>query len=71
MMASTSEQSIPADRLCTVAAIAAHLSLSRSTIYLLMDRGQLPYVKLGKSRRIRWSDVRDLIDRCRVGGSKC
>ena len=71
-MASTLQQSTPgADRLCTVAAIATHLSLSRSTIYGLMNSGNLPYVKLGKSRRIRWSDVYELIERNRIGGSKC
>ena len=59
------------EQLCTVGTVAKFLSVSRSKTYQLMDRGDLPYVKLGKSRRIRWSDVRDLIDRCRVDGSKC
>jgi excisionase family DNA binding protein len=41
-----------ADGLLTVAAAAAFLSVSRSTLYLAMDRGQLPFVKLGRARRI-------------------
>ena len=31
---------------------SVYLALSRSTIYGMMDAGQLPYVKLGRSRRI-------------------
>ncbi|MFO0868112.1 MAG: hypothetical protein U0935_04130 [Pirellulales bacterium] len=32
-----------------------------------LDAGELPYVKLGKSRRVRWSDVLTLIDKHLVG----
>ena len=41
---------------------AARLSLSRSAIYALMVRGQLPYVKIGKSRRIKPQEVDRLIE---------
>ena len=60
-----------AERLLTVGDVARHLSISRSKIYSTMDCGELPYVKLGKSRRIRWSDVLELIERCRIDGSRC
>jgi excisionase family DNA binding protein len=40
------------DGLDRVGEAARFLKLSVSTIYGLMDRGDLPYVKLGKSRRI-------------------
>lgn len=53
--------------LCTVRQVADCLSLSRSTIYILMDGGRLPYVKLGRSRRIRWDDVMQLIESNTVG----
>jgi hypothetical protein len=33
-----------------------------------MDTGTLPYVKLGRSRRIKWADVLGLIDECTIGG---
>ena len=36
----------------TVADAAKFLNVSRSHVYGLMDSGSLPYVKLGKSRRI-------------------
>ena len=42
--------------------VARFLSLSRSKVYSLMETGELPYVKLGKSRRVRWEDV--LAARC-------
>lgn len=50
------------DGLQTVQAVARFLSLSRSKVYQLMERGDLPYVKIGKSRRLRWSDVLRLVD---------
>ncbi len=52
----------PESRLVRVTEVARHLSLSRSKVYQMMDVGQLPYVKLGKSRRVRWSDVQKLVD---------
>lgn len=50
-----------------VHAVAKFLAISRSKVYQLMDSGELPYVKLGKSRRVRWSDVQKLIDKNVVG----
>jgi excisionase family DNA binding protein len=48
--------------LIRVTEVAQHLSLSRSKIYQMMDRGELPYVKLGKSRRVRWPDIERLVE---------
>jgi excisionase family DNA binding protein len=53
--------------LATVPEVAAHLALSRSKVYQLMDGGHLPYVKLGKCRRVRWEDVESLITQSRIG----
>lgn len=50
-----------------VHAVAKFLAISRSKVYQMMDAGQLPYVKLGKSRRVRWNDVLKLIDQNMVG----
>ena len=36
--------------------------MSRSSIYSLMSSGALPYVKIGRSRRIRLDDVVRLVD---------
>jgi excisionase family DNA binding protein len=45
-----------------VGKVAEFLKLSRSKVYAMMETGQLPYVKLGKSRRIRWNDVLRLVE---------
>lgn len=45
-----------------VRAVAEFLAISRSKVYQMMETGELPYVKLGKSRRVRWSDVISLVD---------
>lgn len=42
------------------------LSVSRRTIYNLMDGGALPFVKLGQKRLIRMADLRELISRSEV-----
>ncbi len=38
--------------LLTIREAAGFLRLSRSTIYLFMDRGLLPFAKFGRTRRI-------------------
>lgn len=43
--------------LFTVEAAAEFLSCGRSTIYELMATGRLPYVKLGRVRRIRRAEL--------------
>jgi excisionase family DNA binding protein len=40
------------DGLMTVEEARQFLRISRSTIYEIMDCGQLPYVKFGRNRRI-------------------
>lgn len=68
-MTSVTQHPVPkAEQLHTVGAVAEHLALSRSKLYSLMDAGELPFVKFGKSRRIRWSDVLALIERSTIGG---
>jgi excisionase family DNA binding protein len=49
-------------QLARVAEVARFLNVSRSKVYQMMDAGELAYVKLGKSRRVRWSDVQRLVD---------
>jgi excisionase family DNA binding protein len=41
-----------ADGLQRVTEAASFLGISRSHVYQLMDSGVLPYVKLGRSRRV-------------------
>jgi excisionase family DNA binding protein len=48
-----------ADGLTSRAEAAHFLSLSRSTLYELMDDRQLRYVKLGRARCLPWRAVRE------------
>ena len=63
-------QSVESEKpmLCTIPEAARHLTLSRSSIYNLMNAGRLRYVKLGRSRRIKWADMLNLIDENTIGG---
>ena len=56
------------DGLVTVFEAAAFLRLSRSTIYSLMCEGELPFVKLGRSRRIPKNSLVQLAARELRGG---
>jgi excisionase family DNA binding protein len=49
--------------LLTVAETARVLHVGRTTVYALMERGQLQFVRIGKARRIPKAAVRDLIKR--------
>lgn len=53
--------------LLKVPEVSRLLQLSRSAIYTLMERGELPYVKIGSSRRIELAAVHKLIESGRVG----
>jgi excisionase family DNA binding protein len=48
--------------LFTVAETAGALSLARTTVYGLMETGKLPYVKIGRARRVRLDDIVKLIE---------
>ena len=62
--------SAPLPALATVPEVADYLAVSRSKLYQMMDSGLLPYVKLGRCRRIRWADVESMLDQSRVGQSR-
>jgi len=49
--------------LLRVPAAAAFLGVSRSKVYLMMDSGELRYVKFGKCRRIPRAELLILIER--------
>ena len=42
---------------------ASMLSVARSTVYVLIASGELPSVKIGKSRRLRVEDIEAFVDR--------
>lgn len=45
-------ESLVADGLVSIDEAMAFLQVSRSTLYMLMERGLLRFVKLGRARRI-------------------
>lgn len=54
------ETSIP-DRLLTADEVAERLSIGLSTAYLLLQRGELPSVRIGRSVRVRPEDLRRFV----------
>jgi excisionase family DNA binding protein len=52
-------------RLLTVADIIAALRISRSSVYRLFESGQLPWIQIGSSRRVRPEDLTQFIERHR------
>jgi excisionase family DNA binding protein len=50
----------------TVREVSKQLTISRSKLYQMMDRGELEYAKFGKNRRIPREAVKALIERSMV-----
>jgi excisionase family DNA binding protein len=55
------------DGLRSVAEACEFLGVSRSTLYLLMDGGQLAYCKIRGARRIPYRALVALAEKCLVG----
>jgi len=51
------------DPIMTIPEVAKYLKISRSKAYYMVSRRQLPYVSLGKNKRIRWSDLKTWIEK--------
>ena len=56
----TDREALVGEGLRRVRDVVQFLGVSRTQVYRMMDRGILPYVKLGKSRRVPWQAVLDL-----------
>ena len=54
---------VPAEGLLSPRNAARWLDVSRSTIYVLMADGDVPYIRLGNQRRIKVSDLEALVAR--------
>jgi excisionase family DNA binding protein len=57
-----------AEGLFTITETGAFLKVSRATVYNLMDRGELPFVKVGRTRRIPKRAVLQLAAQALEGG---
>jgi excisionase family DNA binding protein len=51
------------DGLARVREACAFLAVSRATVYSLMDKGELKFVKIGKARRIPWPALVALVEK--------
>jgi excisionase family DNA binding protein len=45
------------DKILTVPEVATYLQMSRSKVYYLIQRKELPHIKIGRNVRIRQSDL--------------
>lgn len=61
-------EELVSDGLVSIAAAMRFLTLSRSTVYQMMDNGALMYVKLGRARRIPKRALVELAARNLRGG---
>lgn len=49
-------------RFATVTEAAEYLNVARSTVYELMNSGELPSKRIRRCRRIEWSDLEAFAD---------
>ena len=55
------------DTIYTIPEVARYLKLSRSKVYYLVQRGQLPHVRIGKNVRITERDLKTWLENNSVG----
>jgi excisionase family DNA binding protein len=55
--------------LATLEQAAKFLAVGRSTIYSMMEHGELPWVKVRKCRRVPWVALRAFAEKCLVGAA--
>jgi excisionase family DNA binding protein len=61
-------QSQRTERLLTVADAAEFLAISRRQVYVLLERGELPAVRVGMRLRLIPADLRSYLERHREAG---
>lgn len=64
MMTTTMQQTTPT-LLVTIRAAAKMLSLGESTVYALVASGNLPYISIGRAKRIAMRDLETWIEQAR------
>lgn len=64
---STVSQAASRQGLATITQAMAFLSMSRSSIYKLMESGRLTYCRIGGARRIPWASLERLVQDSTVG----
>ncbi len=51
------------ERILTIPQVASYLQLSKSKVYSMVSRGEIPHVKFGKSVRVRETGLKEWMDR--------
>jgi excisionase family DNA binding protein len=69
-MSGNQPNTVVADGLVSVTEACRFLDLSRATLYVLMDRGRLPYCKIGGARRIPRRALIELADGSLIPGTE-
>jgi len=59
---STQHTPLTGDKVFTIPEVAAYLKVSRSKIYDLVSRKEIPHVKVGRNVRIRESDLQRWVE---------
>ncbi len=57
------------EKLLTPLEVAQRLSISKSKVYQLLQKGVIPVVRIGRSTRVDPIDLSVFIDRCKTPGS--
>lgn len=64
MIQKGSETMIMEEVLLTGTEVAQRLRISRAKVYMLIQRGEIPSVKMGRNVRVRQRDMEEYIRRC-------
>jgi excisionase family DNA binding protein len=55
------------DRIMTVPEVATYLQMSKSKVYYLIQRKEMPHIKIGRNVRIRQSDLEKWLTKMCIG----
>ena len=50
------------DTIYTVSEVAKYLKISKSKLYYMVQRGEIPYIKIGKNVRILEADLMEWLE---------
>lgn len=51
------------DKILTIPEVAEYLKVSKAKIYLMVQRGEIPYIRLDRNVRIKESDLMKWLDK--------
>jgi len=51
------------DRIMTISEVASYLKVSKAKIYLMIQRGQIPYIRLDRNVRVKESHLQKWLEK--------